>query len=145
VTRSVASANAQGRFSLRENVTVDWRLEDGHWRIARLRFTEWPVIIGTWRKAGRKNEGSLELRVMPGGRYVIYTGDDYSMPAFKGRYRLEGNRITFADTFSDNPREFQSAEGAYLFVREGQGMNLQKVNDGNTWRTERFEGSWSAR
>jgi hypothetical protein len=145
VTRSVGSANAPGRFALKETVTVDWRVEDGDWRIARLRFTEWPVIIGTWRKAGRKNEGSLELRVMPGGQYVIYTGDDYSMPTFKGRYRLEGNRITFADTFADNPRDFQPAEGTYLFVREGNGVNLRKVGDDNTWRSERFEGTWSAR
>ena len=145
VTRSAGTANSPGKFTLKETVSVDWRLEDGYWRIARLRFTDWPVIIGTWRKAGLRNEGSIELRVAPGGNYTVYTAEDYSLPAFKGRYRLEGNKITFADTGSNNPREFQPVEGSYLFVREGNGVNLRKVNDENTWRTERFDGLWSAR
>jgi len=145
VTRSAGTASSPGKFTLKETITVDWRLEDGYWRIARLRFTEWPAIIGTWRKSGLKNEGSIELRVLPGGSYVVYTADDYTMPAFKGRYSLEGNKITFADTGSNNPREFQPVEGSYLFVREGNGVSLRKVNDENTWRTERFDGAWAAR
>jgi hypothetical protein len=145
VTRSAATANSPGRFALKETVSVDWRVEDGYWRIARLRFTEWPTVIGTWRRSGLKNEGSIELRVLPGGSYFVYVADDYSMPAFKGRYRLEGNKITLADTGSNNPRDFQPGEGSYLFVREGNGVTLRKVNDENTWRTERFDGAWSAR
>lgn len=145
VTRSAGTANSPGKFTLKETITVDWRLEDGYWRIARLRFTEWPSIIGTWRRSGLKNEGSIELRVLPGGTYAVYTDDDYTMPAFKGRYRLEGNKISFSDTGSNNPREFQPVEGSYLYVREGNGVSLRKVSDENTWRTERFDGSWSAR
>jgi hypothetical protein len=145
VTRSAGAASSPGKFNLKETVTVDWRLEDGYWRIARLRFVEWPSIIGTWRHAGLRGEGSIELRVLPGGTYVVYVGDDYAMPAFRGRYRLEGNRITFADTGADNPRDFQPGEGVYSFVRAGNGVTLQKVEDANTWRTERFDGAWSAR
>ncbi len=145
VTRSVGTASCSGKFNVKESVTVDWRLEDGYWRIARLRFVEWPSIIGTWRHAGLKGEGSIELRILPGGTYMVYVGDDYAMPAFRGRYRLESNRITFADTGSDNPRDFQPGEGRYTFVRSGNGVTLRKIEDENTWRTERFDGAWSAR
>lgn len=145
VTRSQGTASSPGKFNFKETVSVDWRLEDGDWRISRLRFIEWPSIIGAWRRAGLKNEGSIELRVLPGGTYVVYTGDEFSMPAFRGRYRLEGNKITFADSGADNPREFQPGEGSYLFVRAGNGVTLRKIDDENTWRTERFDGAWAAR
>lgn len=145
VTRSVGTVSVPGRYSLKENVSVDWRLEDGYWRIARLRFTEWPAILGTWRRAGLPNEGSIELRVLPGGTYFVFTGDDYSMPAFRGKYRLEANKIYLTDTLSNDPRQYQPVEGSYLFVRSGNGITLQKVADDNTWRTERFAGDWSGR
>jgi hypothetical protein len=145
VTRSVATVSVPGKYALKENVSVDWRLEDGYWRIARLRFTEWPAILGTWRRAGLQNEGSIELRVLPGGTYLVFTGDDYAMPAFRGKYRLEANKIILADTLSNDPRQYQPMEGSYLFVRSGNGITLQKVADDNTWRTERFAGDWSGR
>ncbi len=145
VTRSSGTASASGKFNLKETVTVDWRLEDGYWRIARLRFVEWPSIIGTWRHAGLRGEGSIELRILPGGTYLVFVGDSFEMPAFRGRYRLEGNRITFTDTAADNPRDFQPGEGSYSFIRSGNGVVLQKVDDANTWRTERFDGAWAAR
>lgn len=145
VTRSSGTASAPGRFQLKETVTVDWRMEEGYWRIARLRFTEWPSIVGVWRRSGLSREGSIELRIEPGGTYVIYTADDYSAPAFRGRYRLEGNKITLSDTGSNDPRAFQPGEGSYMFVRSGPGVTLRKVEDQNTWRAERFDGFWSAR
>ena len=144
VTRSEATASVPGKFALMETVSVDWRLEDGAWRIARMRFVNWPAVIGTWRRSGLKSEGSIELRVLPGGTYLVFLDDSYDMPAFRGRYRLEGNRITFADLASDNPRDYQAAEGVYTFLRSGASLTLRKVEDGNTWRTERFDGVWSA-
>ena len=35
-TRSDVVASAAGRFNLKERVTVDWRVEDGYWRISRI-------------------------------------------------------------------------------------------------------------
>ena len=144
MTQSDVVASAPARFNLQERLMVEWRLEDGHWRIARIAYADWPAIIGTWRRSGLKNEGSLELRVMPGGGYAVYTAEDYSAPAFRGRYRLEGNKITLADTSAFEARQFQSGEGSYIFVRSPTGITFRKAGDENTWRTERFDGAWTA-
>ncbi len=145
VTRSRVRAVAPGRFDLKEVATVDWQLDDGYWRIARLKFNNWPTVIGTWRRSGLNREGSIELRVLPGGRYVVYLADDYSMPAFQGRYELTGNRITFRDTGADDRSAFEPGAGTYLFVATATGGTFRKVSDENTWRNDRFEGAWSAR
>lgn len=144
MTQSEAVATSPGRFSIRERVTVDWRLEDDYWRIARIIYGNWPAIIGTWKRSGLKNEGSIELRVMPGGTYVVYTAEDYSAPAFRGQYRLEGNKITFGDTSAWEAKQFQRGEGSYIFVRTPTGLTFRKVDEENTWRNERYEGVWSA-
>ncbi len=143
MTQSVVVASAPAKFHLQERLMVDWRMEDGHWRIARVFYNDWPSIIGTWRRSGLKNEGSIELRIMPGGTYVIYTAENYSAPAFRGRYRLDGNKIIFTDTSAFEASQFQGGEGSYIFVRNPTGVNFRKVNDENPWRTERYEGNWT--
>ena len=143
-TRSDLVASAAGRFNLKERVTVDWRVEDGYWRISRILFSDWSPIVGTWRHSGLNREGFIELRVLPDGNYLVFLAEDPSAPAFRGSYRLEGNRIIFVDTSSNDPQKLQSGEGSYLFVRTATGVDLRKVQDENTWRAERFEGVWSA-
>jgi len=144
MTRSDAVLSAPGRFNLKEKVKVEWRLEDGYWRISRMAFSDWPAIVGTWKRSGLKQEGSIELRILPGGSYVIYTAEDYSAPAFRGRYRLEGNKITMADSSAFEASLFSAGEGSYLFMRTATGINFRKVEDANAWRTERFEGNWTS-
>lgn len=144
-TRSEATVSSPGKFSFKERVTVDWRREDGYWRVARLVFADWPSILGVWRKGGLRNEGSIELRIMPGGSYVIYLAEDYTLAEYRGRYTLEGNKITFADTSSSDPKNFQSGAGSYLVQRAPTGVTFRKVDEENTWRAERFEGAWMAR
>jgi hypothetical protein len=143
-TRSDVVASAAGRFNLKEHVTVDWRVEDGYWRISRILFSDWSPIVGTWRHSGLNREGSIELRVLPDGNYLVFLAEDSSAPAFRGSYRLEGNKIIFVDTSSRDPQQLQSGEGSYLFVRTATGVDLRKIQDDNAWRTERFEGVWSA-
>ncbi|MFZ4683295.1 MAG: hypothetical protein ACOYMS_12390 [Terrimicrobiaceae bacterium] len=144
MTQSQVVASAPARFNLQERLTVEWRMEDGHWRIARMFYTDWPAIVGTWRRSGLKNEGSIELRVMPGGTYVVYTAEDYSAPAFRGRYRLDSNKITFADTSAYEAKQFQGGDGSYIFLRTPTGVTFRKVDDENPWRTERYDGAWSS-
>lgn len=143
-TRSDAVASAVGRFTLKERVTVDWRVEDGYWRIARIVFSDWSPIVGSWRRAGLKREGSIELRILPDGNYLVYLTGDYTAPQFRGRYRLEANKIVFEDTSSSDPQQLQSGEGSYLFVRTATGIDLRKIQDENSWRAERYEGLWSS-
>ena len=142
VTRSDVVAGAPGKFNLKERVTVDWRLEEGYWRISRILFPDWSSILGTYRRSGQRGEGSLELRLMPGGRYVIYTAENFSTPEYRGQYTVDGNRITMADTASDDPKKFQPATGTYVLTPVSTGMNFQKISDDNTWRTDRFDGVW---
>ncbi|HEY5704965.1 MAG TPA: hypothetical protein VIS96_05270 [Terrimicrobiaceae bacterium] len=143
-TRSDVVASASGRFNLKERVTIDWRVESGYWRIARILFLDWSPVIGTWRRSGLRQEGSVELRVLPDGNYLVYLAGDYSAPGFRGRYRLEGNRIFFEDISSSDPRQLQSGEGSYIFVTTAAGIEMRKMEDENSWRAERFEGVWSA-
>lgn len=143
-TRSNAVASAAGRFDLRERVTVDWRVEDGYWRISRILFPDWLPIVGTWRRNGLKEEGSIELRILPDGKYLVLLSTDASTPEFRGLYRVESNRIVFADTSSNDPHKLQTGEGTYVFLRTATGIDLRKVQDENSWRAERFEGPWTA-
>jgi hypothetical protein len=143
-TRSDVVASAAGRFNLRERVSVDWRVEDNYWRISRLSFSDWSVVVGSWRRGGLAREGTIELRILPDGNYLVYVGGDYTAPQFRGRYRLEANRIVFTDISSNDPQQLQSGEGTYLFIRTPTGIDLRKVQDENSWRTERFEGLWSS-
>jgi hypothetical protein len=142
-TRSNATASAPGRFDLKERVTVDWRVEDGYWRISRILFSDWPAIVGTWRRGGLK-DGSIELRILPDGNYLVFLSSDSSVPEFRGRYRVESNRIIFEDTSANDPHKLQTGEGSYLFLRTATGVDLRKVQDENSWRAERFEGLWAA-
>ncbi len=142
-TRSTMIASAPGRFNIQERVTVDWIWEDGAWKIARIAVSEWPAIVGTWRRSGLKGEGSIELRILPGNTYAIYHGEDMAVPAFRGRYSLEGNRITFTDTSANEATRFESAPGVYTYIVSGRGVNLIRVEDSNSWRKERFEGDWT--
>ena len=123
-TRSDVVASAAGRFNLKERVTVDWRVEDGYWRIARILYSDWSPIVGTWRHSGMNREGSIELRVLPGWKLSRFPCGDPSAPAFRGSYRLEGNKIIFVDTSSSDPQKLQSAEGSYLFVRTADGCGF---------------------
>lgn len=143
-TRTALVATSPGRFSLREVVTIDWVLEEGTWKIARMAVADWPSIVGTWRRGGPRGEGSLELRILPGGSYVVYARDDYAVPAFRGSYTLEGNRITLTDSSANDSSQFSKEPGSYVFVRSANGVNLRKVEDGNPWRTARFDGDWNS-
>ena len=142
VTRSDVVAGAPGKFNLKERVTVDWRLEDGSWRIARIVYPAWSSLLGTYRRGGLRNEGSLELRLMPGGKYTVYTAENFSAPEYRGDYVVDGNRLTLTDTGANEPRNFQGGAGVYVLTRTSTGMNFQKVAEDNTWRDERFEGLW---
>lgn len=144
LTRSEVTLGVPGHASWRENLAVDWQFEDGYWRMARMTYSDWPAIIGTWRRSGLRQEGSIELRIFPDGRYVVYTGEDDSVPAFKGDYRLEGNQITFTDVSAFEASLFESGPGRYAFIRTPTGMTLRKLREENTWRDARYEGRWTA-
>ena len=143
-TRTDVVATAPGRFNLRERVTIDWQVEDRYWRISRIFFSDWSPIVGSWRRSGPKREGSIELRILPDGNYIVYVGGDYTAPQFRGQYRLEANKIIFTDTSSIDPQQLQGGEGSYLFVRTPAGIDLRKIEDENSWRAERYEGLWSS-
>lgn len=141
-TRSMIVANSPGRYSYNEPVEIDWRLEDGYWRISRLTFSNWSSILGVWHRGGMRGETSIELRILPGGIYQVYFGQDQTVPAFKGTYRLEGNKITFADESASEASMFQKGEGSYMFTFVPKGMEFRLVEDENTWRSERYPGLW---
>lgn len=144
VTRSVMTASVPGRFRVQESVTIEWRREAGYWRIARMRLPNWSAVIGNWRRAGSRGEGSIELRMMPGGRYEVFVGRNDTNPAFRGRYRVEGNKVFLKDMASWEAANFDAREGRYVFRMTQNGVNFRKVEDLNPWRSERYEGDWTA-
>jgi len=141
-TRSLAHASSPERFNLNESVMIDWRFEGGQWLITRFAFPDWPPVIGVWRRSGQHGEGSIELRVMPGGVYVIYLNEDYTLPAFRGHYDLSGNQITFTDTTAEDPKMFERGDGTYVFTKTSSGANFNRIRDDSNWRSERFDGAW---
>jgi hypothetical protein len=143
-TRSEVTARAPGRFELKERVTVDWRVDNGYWRISRIVFSDWSPMVGTWRRSGPGREGLIELRVLPDGNYLVFAAGDFAVPAFRGRYRLERNNIAFADSSANDPQQLQTSEGSYRFARTPTGIDLSKIQDENPWRAERFAGLWVA-
>ncbi len=143
-TRSTVRAAAPEKFNLTEPVMIDWRFEDGQWRISRFSFPDWPPVVGVWRRSGLRGEGTLELRILPGGNYVVYVNEDYTLPKFRGQYQLDGNRITLTDTSAEDPKMFEKGSGSYLFVRTAAGAEFRKVQDDSNWRSERFDGAWVA-
>lgn len=143
-TRSDIVARAAGRFDLKERVIIEWRVKDGYWRISRISFSDWSPIVGTWRRSGPRREGSIELRILPDGNYLVYLAGDSSEPEFRGRYRLEGNSIILEDSSAKDPQQLQRTAGSYLLMRTATGMDFRKVQDENPWRAERFEGPWTA-
>ncbi len=141
-TRSMIVASSPGRYSYNEPVEIDWRLEDGYWRMSRITFSNWSSIFGVWRRGGLRGETSIELRILPGGTYQVNFGQDQTLPAFRGTYRMEGNKITFADDSASDASMFQKGEGSYMFTFGPKGMELRKVEDENTWRADRYPGLW---
>ena len=138
-------ASAPGRFNLKERVTVDWRVEDGYWRISRIALFG---LVAHGRAPGAaavlNREGSIELRVLPDGNYLVFLAEDSSAPAFRGRYRLEGNKIIVCGYFVKRPAATAKRRGKLSLCAHGDGLDLRKVQDENAWRAERFEGVWSA-
>jgi len=143
-TRSRAKVTAPARFSLDEKLEAIWRFEDGQWRISELEYPEWVPIVGTWRRAGVRGENSIELRILPGGGYLIYADRDRSVPTFRGSYTYEQGTIILTDSSAAVTGTLDRSPGAYAVVAGRDRADFRKLSDDNRWRSERFEGLWSA-
>lgn len=143
-TRGSARLFAPARFSINERIEVLWKLVDGQWKIAELDYPQWPPFVGTWRKAGPRGEPSIELRLMPGDGYLVYTGEDRLVPTFRGQYRVQNDTIFLTDTSAEDSSALDTAEGRYAITVLGTNAQLRKISDGNSWRANRFDGTWSA-
>ncbi len=144
VTRSEVTVSQPGQYSMKEQMVVDWVFKDSAWRISRIRFPGWSSFLGTWRRAGARGEGSIELRLLPGDTYLVFLKDQTSLPAFRGKYTIEGNLVTLTDFSADDPSALDRGEGRYRITRTSTGASFVKVEDANIWRSERFDGPWTA-
>lgn len=144
LTRGTAKVFSPGKYSMTERIDVNWVVENGDWKIRSLEYTDWSPLLGSWKKANLRGEPSIELRLMPGGNYLVFAANDRVNPTFRGKYAIEGNHITMADTGADDPRSLQTGEGVYVINRSGQTAFFRKLSDANTWRSERFEGDWAS-
>lgn len=143
-TRSRAKLTAPARFAIEDRLEVLWTIEDGQWKIREIDYPGWPPFVGTWRKAALAREASLELRILPGGNYLLYAERDRTIPSFRGTYSSGSGTITFVDTSASIASNLDPAEGRYAIVVSGSKADLRKISDSNRWRAERFEGIWSA-
>ncbi len=143
-TRSRARITAPARYALESPVETLWRFEEGQWKIAQMSFPDWPPLTGTWRKAGLPGEPSMELRILPGGTYVVHASRDRLLPAFKGSYRIAGNQISLQDSSAVESGMFSPAAGRYAVTVSGATADFRKIEDDNRWRSVRFEGAWTA-
>lgn len=143
-TRSRARVSAPARFALDEKLEAIWRFENGQWRITELEYPEWVPVVGTWRRAGGRGENSIELRVLPGGGYLIYADRDRSVPTFRGSYTFERGTLVMTDTSSAIAGSLDKSPGVYAVIAGRDRADFRKLSDDNRWRSERFEGIWSA-
>jgi len=143
-TRSRVRLNSPARFTLEESLEVRWRFEDGQWRIYEMEFPAWSPILGVWRKAGPRGEPSMELRLVPGGQYLVYAERDRTLPTFRGRYRIEGSNLYLVDSSASVASNLNTEEGRYVVILSGTSADFRKVADENRWRSDRFEGGWTA-
>ncbi len=143
-TRSRVRLNSPARYALEESMEVRWRFEDGQWRIYEMEIPSWSPILGTWRKAGPRGEPSMELRLIPGGQYMVYAENDRTLPTFRGRYRIEGSNLYLVDSSASVASNLNTEEGRYVVILTGTSADFRMVADENRWRADRFEGGWTA-
>ncbi len=143
-TRSRIRLNAPAKYALEESMEVRWRFENGQWRIYEMEFPSWSPVIGVWKKAGPRGEPSMELRLIPGGQYLIYAERDRTLPTFRGRYRIEGSNLYLVDSSASVASNLNTEEGRYVVIISGNSADFRKVADENRWRADRFEGGWTA-
>lgn len=143
-TRSRVRLTAPARFAIDDRLEVLWKIEDGQWKIFEIDYPEWPPFVGTWRKASLAREESLELRLLPGGHYLVYAERDRTIPSFRGSYTSASGTITLTDTSASIASNLSPEEGRYAVVVSGSQADLRKISDAHRWRSERFGGIWSA-
>lgn len=143
-TRSRVQAHRPASFSFNDKLDVVWQFEDGAWRISRMNYVDWSPMIGTWRRAGPRGQPSLELRILPGGNYLLFADRDRSYASFRGTYTIDRGTITLTDTSAADSSELDRSAGRYRFVVSGSRVDLKRIDDENGWRAERFDGLWSA-
>lgn len=142
-TRGLARMLSPGKFSILEAVTVNWQLEDGAWKISRIEFANWPPLLGEWKRSGLRGEPTILLTIQPGGTFSVSAEEDRTSPSLRGRYQLLANKIIFMDDLSSDPKRFKTGLGSYLFSSSGRTLTLSKVEDENSWRSDRFDGIWA--
>ncbi|GAB4170632.1 MAG: hypothetical protein Fur0032_09610 [Terrimicrobiaceae bacterium] len=142
-TRSSVRVSAPARFSVADQLDVRWKYDGGRWKIQEIDYVNWSPVIGNWRRAGQRGEPSIELRILPGGTYLVYADRDRSVPTFRGSYVLEAGMIRLTDTSAANAADLDRSEGRYVFFVTPTSLELRKSSDDNRWRAERFEGIWS--
>lgn len=143
-TRSRVKLSSPARYSLEEPLEVLWKFENGQWRIQEIDFPAWPPFVGTWKKSGQRGESSMELRLIPGGQYLVYADKDRSLPTFRGHYRFEGNTLFLTDSSAADSGNLSTEEGRYVVIISGPSASFRKVDDENRWRADRFEGTWTS-
>jgi hypothetical protein len=143
-TRSRVKMTSPTKYSLEEPMEVRWVFEGGQWRIYEMEFPAWSPLLGVWRKAGPRGEPSMELRLIPGGQYLVYAERDRTLPTFRGRYRIEGSNILLTDSSASESSRLNTEEGRYVVILTGAAADFRKVTDENRWRADRFEGGWTA-
>jgi ketosteroid isomerase-like protein len=143
-TRSRVHLSAPARFSIDGRIEVIWKLEDGRWKIDEIEYPEWPMFVGAWRKAALRGEESIELRILPGGTYLVYAERDRTVPSFRGRYEATAGTISFTDSSASSSANLDTSEGRYAVTVTRTNADFRKISDSNRWRTDRFGGVWTA-
>ena len=143
-TRSRVQMFSPARFSLDERMDVQWVFEGGDWRIVRLEFPDWPRIVGVWKRAGLRGEPGLELRILPGGTYLIFADKDRSAPGFRGTWSWANGALTLSDSSALGRAALDGSPGVYAVVTTRSTAEFRLLADDNRWRSARFPGIWTA-
>lgn len=143
-TRSRVALSSPARFRLEERLGVKWVWESGDWKIAELRYPDWPTLVGVWRRAGARGESPLELRILPGGTYLFYADKDRTQPSSRGTWAWEQGALTLRETVSQAGLPRDESPGVYAVVVAGGVAQFRLLADDHRWRSARLPGTWAA-
>jgi hypothetical protein len=143
-TRSRAILSSPGKFSLDTRLDVTWAFEEGEWKIAVLSYPDWPAVVGTWKRANRRGEFPLELRILPGGTYALFAERDRSDATFRGSWTFANGALTLTDSTASPDADLNRSPGAYAVITTGNTAEFRLLADDNRWRSERFPGMWTS-
>jgi len=142
-TRSRVKARIGKQQSIERSMNITWKFFDGQWHIEKIAMHDWMPLFGAWNCRGLgTSEPDIELRFLPNHTYVVFADHERVLPSFRGTYTIDGDKLTFTETWRADGKPLIRAVGRYTYTVTKNSLELKKEDDPHRWRGDRFTGMW---